>query len=72
MTPAERIARAVRHAVADHYQPVDLYPYIIGLAERPLLEATLRRYGGNLSRAAVALGINRNTLRKKMREHKIV
>jgi two-component system nitrogen regulation response regulator GlnG len=36
--------------------------------ERPLLEATLLHTGGNQLRAAALLGINRNTLRKKIAE----
>jgi two-component system, NtrC family, nitrogen regulation response regulator GlnG len=34
--------------------------------ERPLIEAMLARHGGNQLRAARALGINRNTLRKRL------
>ena len=36
--------------------------------ERPLLEAVLQHTGGNQLRAASLLGINRNTLRKKIVE----
>ena len=37
--------------------------------EQPLLRAVLRETGGNQVRAAQILGINRNTLRKKLIEH---
>ena len=46
----------------------NLYDLLIGLVERPLLRAVLRETGGNQLRAAALLGINRNTLRKKLRQ----
>lgn len=45
-----------------------LYEHILSLVERPLLQAALERAGGNQLRAAQLLGINRNTLRKRMKE----
>jgi len=49
----------------------NLYDLMIGLVEKPLLRAVLRETGGNQVRAANILGINRNTLRKKLTEHGI-
>jgi two-component system nitrogen regulation response regulator GlnG len=49
----------------------NLYELIMGLVEKPLLRAVLRETGGNQVRAAHILGINRNTLRKKLTEHGI-
>ncbi len=49
----------------------NLYDLMIGLIEKPLLRAVLRETGGNQVRAAQILGINRNTLRKKLTEHEI-
>ena len=46
----------------------DLYRRILGQAERPLLEAVLAHTRGNQLQAAALLGINRNTLRKKITE----
>ncbi|HWK34623.1 helix-turn-helix domain-containing protein, partial [Sphingomonas sp.] len=43
-----------------------LYDRIIAEVERPLIAAMLERHGGNQLRAARALGINRNTLRKRL------
>ncbi|MEG8017373.1 helix-turn-helix domain-containing protein [Sphingomonas sp. LR55] len=43
-----------------------LYDRVIGEVERPLIEAMLARHGQNQLRAARALGINRNTLRKRL------
>ncbi len=49
----------------------NLYDLMIGLVEKPLLRAVLRETGGNQVRAANILGINRNTLRKKLTGHGI-
>src|SRR6266446_6177488 len=49
----------------------NLYDLMIGLVEKPLLRAVLRETSGNQVRAAEILGINRNTLRKKLTEHGI-
>ena len=46
--------------------PRDLHAKVLEIVERPLLEAVLDRTGGNQLRAAEILGINRNTLRKKI------
>jgi two-component system nitrogen regulation response regulator GlnG len=48
-------------------ESANLYELVLGLVERPLFRAVLRETGGNQLRAAALLGINRNTLRKKLR-----
>ncbi len=52
-------------------EPGNLYSLIIERIERPLIELTLDRTGGNQLQAAAILGINRNTLRKKIATLKI-
>jgi two-component system nitrogen regulation response regulator GlnG len=52
-------------------QSANLYALMVGLVEKPLLRAVLRETGGNQVKAAALLGINRNTLRKKLKEHGI-
>jgi two-component system nitrogen regulation response regulator GlnG len=54
-----------------HQGSANLYGLVLGLVEKPLLRAVLRETGGNQVRAAQILGINRNTLRKKLTEHGI-
>lgn len=52
--------------------PTAVYDMVIQVVERPLLEMVLQRAEGNQSRAAEWLGINRNTLRRKLVEHKLI
>lgn len=49
------------------YYPESLHATIMRKTEKPLLNQILRRTGGNQVHAARILGINRNTLRKKMK-----
>jgi two-component system nitrogen regulation response regulator GlnG len=49
----------------------NLHALMVGLVEKPLLRAVVRETRGNQVRAAQLLGINRNTLRKKLKEHGI-
>ena len=51
--------------------PAGLYDKIIKEVEEPLLNAALTAVNGNQLKASDLLGINRNTLRKKMKEHNI-
>ena len=44
----------------------NLHPILIAAVERPLIASALRETGGNQLRAAELLGLNRNTLRKKI------
>ena len=49
----------------------NLHGLMVGLVEKPLLRAVMHETKGNQVRAAQLLGINRNTLRKKLKEHGI-
>ena len=49
----------------------NLHGLMMGMVEKPLLRAVMRETKGNQVRAAQILGINRNTLRKKLKEHGI-
>lgn len=48
-----------------------LYTVVLEQVERPLLELALRAYNGNQVKTAQMLGINRNTLKKKIDNYKI-
>ncbi|WP_346765487.1 helix-turn-helix domain-containing protein [Thioalkalivibrio sp. XN8] len=56
------------HTLNGH-KPEELYDLVIGEVEKPLFRAVLDYTGGNQSQAADILGINRGTLRKKLRRH---
>jgi DNA-binding protein Fis len=65
--------KSVRQYVSkmDARQNGHLYDLIVGGVEKPLVEIVLHETKGNQTIAANILGINRNTLRKKIREYKI-
>ena len=48
-------------------EPNEMYAMVLRQIEQPLLETVLAHTGGNQSRAAEYLGLNRGTLRKKLR-----
>jgi Fis family transcriptional regulator len=56
----------------DGEEPQAIYEMVIGCVEKPLLEVILKHAQGNQTRAAELLGINRNTLRKKLTEHQLL
>ncbi len=72
------IADSVRTSVEQYFrdlrgaQPADLHRLFVAAAEKPLLEVVMRQAEGNQSKAAEWLGINRNTLRRKLLDHKLL
>jgi Fis family transcriptional regulator len=72
------ITRCVRKAIKEYFKDLDgedpccdMYDMVMACVEKPLLEMVLEQVGANQTRAAEMLGINRNTLRKKMQMHGI-
>jgi Fis family transcriptional regulator len=49
-----------------------MYDMMVRVVEKPLLEVVMHHAAQNQSRAAEWLGLNRNTLRKKLLEHKLI
>jgi Fis family transcriptional regulator, factor for inversion stimulation protein len=68
----------IRHTVEQYFtdlrgaEPDGLHGLVITAVERPLLDVVMRQAQGNQSKAAEWLGINRNTLRRKLLDHKII
>ncbi|MDP3810147.1 MAG: helix-turn-helix domain-containing protein [Hydrogenophaga sp.] len=52
--------------------PANLHDMLVKAVETPLLEVVMEQAQHNQSRAAQWLGLNRNTLRKKLLEHKLI
>ena len=53
-------------------EPNAVHTMILEAVEKPMLEVVMQRAEGNQSKAAEWLGINRNTLRRKLVEHKLI
>lgn len=53
-------------------EPNGMYTMLVNVVEKPLLEVVMLHADNNQSRAAQWLGLNRNTLRKKLLEHKLI
>lgn len=72
-----QLYNAVKHSIRRYLyelegtQPHDMYEMVLRQVERPLLEAILEHTKGNQSRAAEYLGLNRGTLRKKLRTYNL-
>ncbi|NML86028.1 Fis family transcriptional regulator [Polaromonas sp.] len=56
----------------DGTDPDGMYDMMVRVVEKPLLEVVMQHAEQNQSRAAEWLGLNRNTLRKKLVEHKLL
>ena len=53
-------------------RPGDLYEFVMSEVEEPLFKAVMDYTDGNQSRAAGILGINRGTLRKKLKAYSLI
>ena len=75
MTSSSKLADAVKESLDDYFTHLDgqpppaIYDLVLGCVEKPMLEFILHKVGGNQSKAAEVLGLNRNTLRKKMAQY---
>ncbi|MFZ4651124.1 MAG: helix-turn-helix domain-containing protein [Rubrivivax sp.] len=74
----QHIEDCIRSSVEKYLQDLDgaephgVHDMIIHAVERPLLEVIMRHAQGNQSRAAAWLGINRNTLHRKLQDHQLL
>ena len=77
MTRQNEIAESVRKALERYFRdmdgerPSDIYDMVLKNVEKPMIETVLGKAQGNLTLAAAMLGIDRNTLRKKMQQLRI-
>lgn len=71
------IASCIRKAIGSYLSDLDgekpghIYNMVIQCVEKPLIEIAMQHTKGNQTRAAELLGINRNTLREKMKQYQI-
>jgi Fis family transcriptional regulator len=78
MKKTDDISACIQNALETYFHdlegetPSNIYQMVLKRVERPMLEVTLRQAGGNQTLAAEMLGINRNTLRKKINAHHLL
>jgi len=74
----KHIEESVRASLQSYFtdlrgsEPDGMYEMILRVVEKPLLEVVMTQADQNQSRAAQWLGLNRNTLRKKLLEHQLI
>jgi len=75
MTRPQPLDEAVTRSLEKYFRDLDgtppssIYDMVLRAVERPMLEVVMRQAAGNQLRASEMLGINRNTLRKKLQQH---
>lgn len=78
MNSQDDIAASVRQAMQQYFLDLDgetpqpIYEMVLAQVEKPLIEVVLAHAQGNQTRAAELLGLNRNTLRKKMKQYDLI
>jgi Fis family transcriptional regulator len=74
----QHIDECIRSALEQYFEdlrgtePDGVHQMIINAVERPMLDVVMKHADGNQSKAAEWLGINRNTLRRKLLDHKLI
>lgn len=78
MNRSNEIAESIHRTLDQYFRDLDgekpsaIYEMVIRNVERPMLEFVLRQANGNQTVAAEMLGINRNTLRRKLTEYELL
>lgn len=71
------LSDSVRESLEIYFETLDghdtsnLYELLLQQVEKPLLEVVLEKTGGNISRASELLGMNRGTLRNRLKKYKL-
>ena len=74
----KKIEECIRDSLEQYFrdlrgsEPHSVHAMIIDAVEKPLLEVVMKHAEGNQSKAAEWLGIDRNTLRRKLLDHKLI
>ena len=74
----KQIEECVRNSLEGYFkdlhgiEPDGMHDMMLRIVEKPLLEVVMEHAENNQSKAAQWLGLNRNTLRKKLVEHKLI
>ena len=74
----QHIDECIRNALEQYFEdlrgtePDGVHQMIINACERPMLDVVMKHADGNQRKAAEWLGINRNTLRRKLLDHKLI
>jgi len=77
MSRSNELTACVRRSLERYFKdmdgekPTSIYDMVLKNIEKPMIETVLGKAAGNQSLAAEMLGINRNTLRKKMQQLRI-
>ncbi|MEJ2175760.1 MAG: helix-turn-helix domain-containing protein [bacterium] len=77
MSRPNELGDAVKRSLERYFKDLDgetpsaVYDMVLRIIEKPMIETVLRQADGNQTSAAEMLGINRNTLRKKMQQLRI-
>ena len=78
MKKTDSLAECVTHSIEQYLRdlngeaPKNLHNFFINEVEKPFLKVVMNHVEGNQSQAAELLGINRNTLRKKLQNYKLI
>lgn len=75
MTKSDPLSVCITHSMEKYFddlngqEPTNLHHFFINEVEKPFLQVVMQQVNGNQTKAAEILGINRNTLRKKLKAY---
>jgi Fis family transcriptional regulator len=78
LNDSKTLRESVAHAMANYFHHLDgqeasdVYQMVMNEVEAPLLEAVMRYTRNNQTKASQMLGLNRGTLRKKLKQYNLL